>query len=92
MSNNTFFKIQLPPEAERLEIARAWVDSVLSANQNYDDFFEIVGKIIDAGYSNHGISCFIMHDTTQRFIRNRINMERKSDWLIPILESPICLN
>lgn len=86
------FLIQLPPEIARKQMIDAWVQCFLSNENAFDEFNSLVAKMVEAGSSVHGISCFFIHDSTQKVIKNKIVLKRQSPFIEAALFHPICLN
>ncbi|TNE72412.1 hypothetical protein EP331_07185 [bacterium] len=84
--------IQLPPEVKRKEMIEAWVSAFVNQENGFDNFQQIVHELIDEGYSSHGINCFFLHESTQKFIKNKIVLKRNTPFIEAALFHPISLN
>lgn len=84
--------IQLPPEIKRNEMIEAWVSGIINQENGFTDFQQLVNKLIDEGYSGLGINCFFLHETTQKFIKNKIVLRKHTPFIEAALYHPISLN
>lgn len=84
--------IQLPPEIKRNEMIEAWVTGIINQENGFTDFQQLVNKLIDEGYSGLGINCFLLHETTQKFIKNKIVLRKHTPFIEAALYHPISLN
>jgi len=82
--------IKLPPKEEREDIIDAWIDGLLSSD--YEHFSSKVGGLINDGFSTHGITCLVLHETTTKVVKNRITDQSDSPWIDAAFEAPISLN
>lgn len=65
---------------------------MLSEHQDYRLFREKVSELIDQGYSQHGLSVFLLHDDTQEYIADKVGRHRDSVNMSAVMEFPISLN
>lgn len=86
------FLIQMPPEIIRDKMIEAWVKGFESTEIGFYEYQELMPKLISEGYSCHGISCFFLHKSTQKFIKNKIMLRRKTPFIEAAIFHPICLN
>ena len=86
------FVIQLPPEIVRNQMIEAWVSGLIDSEADFTRYQELVRKVIEEGYSSHGINCFFMHESTQKFIKNKIILKRHTQFIEAALFHPICQN
>lgn len=86
------FLITLPPELVRTKIIDAYVDDIVSGNSELPHVNRLVNELIAQGYNRMGISCLFMHETTVKFIRNKIRLKIDSDFINAAFAFPLCQN
>lgn len=86
------FLIKLPPDVIRNKIIDAYVADFLNEDQDFNDFRKLINELIVEGYNRNGITCLILHESTQKFIKNKIILKKDSPFLHAALANPISLN
>lgn len=86
------FLITLPPDVIRKQIIDAYVADILEGNTELSNVSVIVNDLLSKGYNRLGINCLFMHETTAKFIKNKIRLKRDSEFISAAFSFPICLN
>ena len=86
------FLITLPPDVIRNKIIDVYVADFLNEDQEFKEFRKLVVDLISKGYNRNGITCLILHESTQKFIKNKIVLRKDSPFLQAALANPISLN
>jgi len=86
------FLITLPPDVIRNKIIDVYVADFLNEDQEFKVFRKLVVDLISEGYNRNGILCLILHESTQKFIKNKIVLRKDSPFLQAALANPISLN
>ncbi len=84
--------ITLPPDVIRNKIIEVYVTDFLNVDQDFKEFRKLVVDLISEGYNRDGITCLILHESTQKFIKNKIVLRKDSPFLQAALAKPISLN
>lgn len=63
--------VTLPPKAEQEMLVDRWVD-VLLGESTFDQFEALVAQCLKAGFSIHGITCLLLHDSTVQSTLRRV--------------------
>jgi len=82
--------VTLPPKAEQEVLVERWVD-VLVERGNVQEFHELVSQCLKAGFSIHGITCLLLHQSTVDAAIRRIKSE-ESIQLEAAFSRSICMN
>ncbi len=83
--------VNLPPRSKRDEVVDAWVRGLI-IDGDFSDYQHVVKRLLDAGYTHNGISCFLLHRNTAEMVKRRISGHLFSPTLQVAFESPLCLN
>lgn len=69
--------VTLPPKAEQDILVEGWIDMMLGAT-SFDAFQSLVNQRLKAGFSIHGITCLLLHDSTTSALQKRLNRSGKN--------------
>ena len=83
--------IKLPPKLERTAIVDAFIEGFLQ-DSSFTQLYKIIQKLVDAGYERNGILCMVMHRSTYRVIRLRMQDFGKKENMDAAFCAPISLN
>jgi hypothetical protein len=86
------FLITLPPDVIRNKIIDAFVTDFVKGDHHFHSCRKLINELLAEGYSRNGITCLFLHESTQKFIKNKIVLKKDSTFLQAALANPICLN
>ncbi len=82
--------VTLPPKAEQEILVDRWVEMILG-ECTFEHFEALVSQCLKAGFSIHGITCLLLHESTVQATLRRVR-GAESLQLEAAFSKSICLN